>query len=139
MNFNIVEGDYEVLSDEELSAFEADYLNSEMTSVEVRLKHGLSKKQYSRISKEIRERHGLLRRPYAQSKHYYKQGNRWIIIKTNKMERIYLGSLPCSVYTKTDVESIVRICKKMFWNIDKCVELIQVLSEGKGNDKVPIT
>ena len=138
MGFNIIEGDYEILSKERLSAFEADYLNSELKSNEVRKKYDLSKKQYSEITKEIRAKHGLIRRPYAQSKHYYQQGNRWIIIKTNKSERVYIGSLPCSIFTKTDIENIVKMCKKMFWNIDRCTELIQVLSEGKGNDKILI-
>lgn len=127
MNFNVIDGTDEFLSKEKLSAFEADYLNSELKSEEVRRKYGLSKRQYSVVSQRIRDKYGLLRRPYAQSKHFYQQGNRWIIIKTNRKERVYIGSLPCDVFSKSDVECIVEKCKEMCWNIDKCVDLIQVL------------
>ena len=81
MNFNVVDGTDEILPREKLSAFEADYLNSELKSVEVRMKYGLSKRQYSEITREIRERYGLIRRPYAQSKHFYQWGNGGITSK----------------------------------------------------------
>lgn len=127
MNFDVIDGNFEVLSKERLVEFEADYLNSELKSVEVRQKYGLSKKQYSRITQKIRDKYGLLRRPYAQAKHFYQQGNRWVIIKTNRKERVYIGSLPCDVFSKEDIVNIVEKCKEMSWNIDKCVNLIKVL------------
>ena len=127
MNFNVVDGTDEILPVELLSSFEEDYLNSELKSVEVRLKYGLSKRQYSEITRDIREKYGLLRRPYAQSKHFYQQGNRWIIIKTNRRERVYIGSLPVDVFSKSDVEAIVERCKEMAWNIDECMNLLQVI------------
>lgn len=127
MNFNVIDGTDNVLSLERLAAFEADYLNSELKSVEVRQKYGLSKRQYSEITRDIRERYGLLRRPYAQSKHFYQQGNRWIIIKTNRKERVYIGSLPVDVFSKSDVECIVEKCKELSWNVDECVNLLEVL------------
>lgn len=129
MNFNIVDGNYEVLSKERLSAFEADYLNSELKSVEVRKKYGLSKKQYSRITQKIRDKYGLLRRPYAQSKHYYLQGNRWIIIKTKKKERAYIGSLPADIFNKDDIEIIVETCKDFAWDFERCSEYIAILCD----------
>ena len=127
MNFNVIDGTDNVLSLEQLAAFEADYLNSELKSVEVRMKYGLSKRQYSEITRDIREKYGLLRRPYAQSKHFYQQGNRWIIIKTNRRERVYIGSLPVDVFSKSDVECIVEKCKELSWNVDECVNLLEVL------------
>ena len=127
MNFNIVEGEYEILSKDLLQSFELDYLNSELKSVEVRAKYGLSKKQYSTITQKIREKYGLLRRPYSQSKHFYQQGNRWIIIKTNRKERVVIGTLPADVFSKDDVKEIVQKCKDLLWDIDRCAELLQVL------------
>jgi hypothetical protein len=127
MNFNVVDGTDEILPREKLSAFEADYLNSELKSVEVRMKYGLSKRQYSEITREIRERYGLIRRPYAQSKHFYQWGNRWHIIKTNKRERVYIGSLPTDVFSKSDIEAIVEKCKELAWNVDECMNLLQVI------------
>lgn len=127
MDFNIVEGCYEILPEKDLLNFELDYLNSEMKSVEVRKKYGLSKRQYSIVSQKIRDKYGLLRRPYAQSKHFYQQGNRWIIIKTNRKERVYIGSLPVDVFSKSDVEGIVEKCKELSWDIDECTNLIEIL------------
>lgn len=127
LNFTIREGDYEILPEQDLIAFERDYLNAELKSHEVRAKYNLSKKQYSELSQQIREKYGLLRRPYAQSRHFYQQGNRWIIIKTNCKERVYIGSLPADVFSKSDVEGIVEKCKEMAWNIDKCIDLVRVL------------
>ena len=127
MNFNIRDGVYEALPKEKFPDFEADYLNSELKSIEVRRKYGLSKKQYSEITQVIRDKYGLLRRPYAQSKHYYLQGKRWIIIKTNKKERVYIGSLPADVFSKEDIEIIVETCKELAWDIDRCTEYLGVL------------
>lgn len=127
LNFNIIDGTDEFLSAERFKEFEADYLNSELKSEEVRHKYDLSKRQYSLLAQQIRDKYGLIRRPYAQSKHFYQQGNRWIIIKTNKRERIYIGSLPADVFSKTDVEWIVQKCKELAWNIDECANLLAVL------------
>lgn len=127
MNFNVVDGTDEFLSKEKMAAFEEDYLNSELKSNDVRLKYGLSKRQYSEIAQQIRDKYGLIRRPYAQSKHFYQQGNRWIIIKTNRRERVYIGSLPVDVFSKSDVECIVEKCKELSWNVDECVNLLEVL------------
>ena len=127
INFNLVSGDYEILSREELSAFEDYYLNSPLTSVEVRRKYDLSKKQYSILAQEIRDKYGLVKRPYPNSKHYYRQGNRWCIIKTSNKVRTYFGSLPADVFSKEEIEVIVEKCEEMQWNIDKCMDLLNAL------------
>ena len=133
MNFHLVEGKYESIAIDELSDFERDYLNSELNSTEVREKYGLSRKQYSLITQRIRDKYGLLRKPYAQSKHFYQQGNRWHIIKTIKNKRIRFGSLPADVFSKEDMEIIIEKCKKMQWNVDKCMNLIESLG-GNSNE-----
>ena len=127
LKFRLVEGDYTDLPIEKVRDFERDYLNPSLTSHEVRMKYGLSKRQYSRVTQKIRDKYGLIRRPYAQSKHFYRQGNRWYIIKTIRNERILFGSLPTAVFSKDDMEIVIDKCRDMSWNIGECIDLIQSL------------
>ena len=127
MNFNLIEGNYIDLPSEKLPDFEKDYLDPSLKSEEVRKKYDLSKKQYSRVTQAIREKYGLIRRPYAHAKHFYRQGNRWYIFKTTKNERIFYGSLPVSMFSETDMETIIKKCRKLSWNIPECMNLIQTL------------
>ena len=127
MNFNLVNGDYEILSKELLCDFEDDYLNSSLTAVEVRHKYNLSKKQYSILAQKIRDKYGLVKRPYPNAKHYYRQGNRWCIIKTISKVRYYFGSLPVDVFNEEEIEMIVEKCEELQWNIDECIDYLKSL------------
>lgn len=127
MNFNVINGDYEILSKELLCDFEADYLNSRLTAVEVRKKYNLSKKQYAELAQKIRDRYGLVKRPYPNAKHYYRQGNRWCIIKTHNKIRTYYGSLPVDVFSKEEMDVIVEKCEELQWNVDDCIDFLQSL------------
>ena len=127
MNFNLVSGEYEVLSKELLCAFEDDYLNSSLTWIEVRHKYNLSKKQYAELAQSIRDKYGLVKRPYANAKNYYLQGNRWCIIKTNNKVRTYFGSLPADVFSREEIEIIVEKCEELQWNVDDCMNFLQSL------------
>lgn len=127
MNFNVIDGTDVILPDELFPRFETDYLESHLTSVEVRKKYNLSKKQYSILTQKIRDKYGLLKRPYPNCKHYYRQGNRWVVKKTIEGEIIYFGSLPIDVFNADEMDCIVEKCKEMHWNIDKCKELLEVM------------
>ena len=127
MKFKVIDGTEEWLPKNLFPAFERDYLESSMTSVEVRKKYNLSKKQYSILTQTIRDKYGLLVRPYPNSKNYYQQGNRWVIIKTINNERVYFGSLSVDVFSREEIEIVVERCREMGWNVDKCVEFLKVL------------
>ena len=124
MNFNVVSGDYSILSEDKFDEFKADYLNSDLSSNEVRLKWNLSKKQYSRVTKKIREELGLLKRPYRESKHYYENKTCWSIIKHINQEKVYFGSVSKSKYSEDDVKQIVAHCKSLDWDKEKVYEYI---------------
>ncbi len=127
MEFKVIDGTSPLLTEIEFKSFREDYLTSDMTTNDVRLKYGLSKKQYSDITKKIREEEGIDCRPYSRAKHFYKHNGRWYVIKTTKKERIYFGSLPCIDFSKQDMEQIVKKMAKMRWEYTRCKEFLQCL------------
>lgn len=130
MNFCVIEGEREILSTDDLERLEVDYLGSSLTSLEVRQKYNLSKKNYSIVTRWIRDKYSLLLRPYPSCKYYYQQGNCWIIRKYIDGELVYIGSLRVDVFSEDDVRLVVEECKNMQWNIGECRELVQVLGGG---------
>ena len=127
MNFNIIEGQASRLSADDFEAFKWDYLNSEMTTHEVRLKYGLSKKEYSKITNEIRKELGIRCRPHTRAKNYYKNGNRWDIVRTNNYHTRHYGSLRCEHFSEKDMKKIIKKCRKMNWEYTSCTKYINGL------------
>lgn len=128
MKFNIIEGNSSRLSEEEYNSFVEDYLESNLTSNEVRLKYNLSTKEYAQLTKKIREQQGISSRPYPNCRYFYKQHNRWQIIKTVNHQRLCFGSLPVSEFSEEDMEEIINTLKEMEWDFVLCEQYITELN-----------
>ena len=124
----IIEGEYSRLPLELYEKFKNDYLTSPLTSDEVRKKYGLSEKEYSQLTKPIRDELGIKTRPYPNSKYFYRQGNRWWIVKSINGERIIFGSLPTSFFSEDDMVKVIKNLKKMGWTPTLGKEYIEELN-----------
>lgn len=124
MIFNFIEGQYSRLSKEDYEGFKDDYLHSELSTHQVREKWGLSKKEYSLITKEIRDELGIGCRPFTKAKNFYKVGNSWHILKTINHKTIIYGVLPFEEYDENDMVEIVKKCKNMDWEYTLCREYL---------------
>lgn len=94
MNFNIVENPK---PDYDLESVIKDYTALELTTTEIRSKHGITCKKWSRVLTEIQNRgiplRGLNRKKKMQSKckYYYHYGNKWVVQRTINGELHYFG------------------------------------------------
>ena len=69
-NFKIVEGDYSTIDYE---TFKKDFMNPDILAGDLRKKHGISSKQYRRLSHRVYEEEGISRKPsrsHSILKHY---------------------------------------------------------------------
>lgn len=128
LNFRVVEGSDSRLSDKDFLLLKEDYFHSPLNSNELRLKYGLSKREYMETCKQIRDEENILIRPRKSAKHFYRFKDKWYILKTTKNERRYFGSLPIGRFSEDDMMEIVNQLKKMEWDVDECRNYIRSLN-----------
>ena len=123
MNFTIVDGvrpAYEEIHDD----FIQDYIfSTDLKNNEIRLKYGLSHKEFKELSDMVKEEFGVSRRPIRITgcKYYYKHKHGFHIQKTIDNVVYYLGYV-----TSEDVAiEIVEKCKNVSWNIGECRQIVK--------------
>ena len=120
MNFNLIEEAY-VDVEEIYPDFKADYLGTNIHSNDLRLKYGLSHKDFWDLAREVKQEVGLRKRPIGYvPKYYYKVRSGYIIQKRYDRNMIYLGFVPSERIAK----QMVKLCKNHLWDIDVCKNII---------------
>lgn len=125
MKFRILEGEQPILSDEDLAAFEDEYLNGKIRNYELRIKYNLSNKNFKILCDEIKERHGLDKRP-RQCKHYYQNQKGWVVSIKQKGVVQYIGLFE----TEKLAKEVVNKCTELNWNIPACKRFVEAIKCG---------
>ena len=124
MEFNVVEGEYADL-DSIYSAFEEDYLHSDIYANDLRVKYNLTWGEFREIRDTVKKNNGISRRPrvdYRGAKYYYKRHDGTFLIQRRINQRTtYFGVVP----NRSVARKVVELCKKAMWDIDVCREICQ--------------
>ena len=125
MNFIIVENK---TVDIDYNSFEEEYLNSTIMNEELRVKYGLSKHEFTKLTQKIKQRIGVKRRPNLAAKHYYEHCNAWVIHRKINGELYYFGRIPFSMGSEV-LNKALNICEKNNWDCNICRPLIEELKQ----------
>lgn len=122
MNFNIVEKEQTIITDELYATIKEEYLESDLSVKEIREKYNLTHIDWRNLSQQFRDELGVKCRPKSHCKYYYSIGNnQYRIIKWIGSKTIGLGTVSC---TENTVREIVEMCKDAEWDIDVCKRII---------------
>ena len=122
MNFNIIEKESVVITDELYDEIKQEYVFSELTVEEIRKKHNLTHIDWKNLSNRIRNELGVKGRPQANARHYYRVGDKWRIIKWVDGKTVHIGEVSCSEQV---VKMIVKLCQSANWDIDECKKIVK--------------
>lgn len=122
MNFNIVETESVVITDELYDEIKREYICSDLTVEEIRKKHNLTHIDWRNISQKIRDELGMKGRPRVNARHYYKVGDKWRIVKWVDGKTVHIGEVRCS---EKVVKMIVKLCQAASWDIDECRKIVK--------------
>lgn len=125
MKFKVVEAKYvewEKIHDE----FTDDYLFSDMSNNDIRIKYGMSHGEFRNCCNIVKAEKNISRRPFWKtrgegSKYYYHTKSGFQIRKRINDEDTYLGFVP----TESVAKKIVELCKNASWNVDVCRHLVK--------------
>lgn len=123
MNFNIVDGKYADL-DSIYNDFVEDYVfSTELKNNEIRVKYGLTHKEFKELSDMVKADYGLSRRPIkiTGAKYYYEHKHGFHIQKTVDNVINYIGFVP----TEDLAIEVVEKCKNASWDVDVCRNILR--------------
>ena len=121
MNFNIVEKEQVIVTDELYEQIKEEYISSDLKVTEIRKKHNLTHRDWKNISKQIREELNVKCRP-RNAKYYYKLAeNRWRVCKWNGTKLVHLGDVWGD---ESVVQEVVKLCEEASWDIDECKRIV---------------
>ena len=128
MKFNLIESSYinwEKIHDD----FAEDYLFSELSNNEIRLKYGMTHGEFTEYSQLIKTEQNITRRPFWKlrkggCKYYYPTHDGFQIRKYIDGEDTYIGFVPSEKIAK----KIVELCINSAWNIPICKNLCNLWS-----------
>lgn len=125
MNFVVIENKQ---SEIDVNSFEEEYLNSDIMNEDLRVKYGLSKLEFRKLTQKIKQKVGINRRPNITAKYYYKHCNAWVIHRKINGELIYFGRIPFEMGEDT-LNQALKICERHNWDCTLCRPLIQELKQ----------
>ena len=129
MKFNLIESNY--INWEEIhDDFADDYLFSELSNNEIRLKYDMSHKEFSEFSQFIKAEHNITRRPFWKHrkggcKYYYPTHNGYQIRKTINGEDTYIGF----VHTEKLAKKLVLLFIDLAWDLMACKKVYSNMVE----------
>lgn len=125
MNFIVIEN--KPLELDYLS-FEDEYLHSDIMNEDLRVKYGLSKLEFRKITQRIKQKVGVSRRPNISAKYYYCHNNAWVIHRKIDGELIYFGRIPFGLGEDV-LNQALSICELNKWDCTICKPLIKELKQ----------
>ena len=123
MKFRLIESDYinwEEIHDE----FTDDYLFSDLSNQEIRLKYDMTHGDFKECCQLVKEENNISRRPFwkhrkGNCKYYYPTHNGYQIRKIVQGKDTYFGFVP----SERIAQILVKLCILASWDIPVCKDL----------------
>lgn len=123
MNFNLVEKEQVVVTDELYAEIKDEYVNSDLRVDEIRRKHNLTHLDWRKLSKQFRKELGVGCRPKRGCKYYYSIGkDKWRVIKWIDGKIVQLGTISCK---EAQLKPVIEECKSVNWDKRLCNSIIR--------------